>query len=265
MKFGLVGSILGLGCLTSFASADLYGLSSDTPGAVYTIDSGTGAATKLFDLSGQVTNTSIVDIEFLGGKAYACDVYNDDLGQYTFGSIDMSTGAYTVINSQDGSSNWFALAAKESAGIMYTVDYDDNKKLKTVDAAGTVTTIGNTGTDGIRGMAYNSLTDTVYGITADSLFTLDQTTGLATLVGLTGVIDGNSDLAFDAITNTLYMNVIDKLYTVDMTTGASTFIGLNNVSANIDGLAYKAPVPEPATMIALGAGIAALARRRRRA
>ena len=106
----------------------LYALSSSTPGSVYTIDTATGAATKVVDLTGN-TDTSFVDVTFLGGTLYASDVFAT--GAFQFGTIDLTTGAFSIINNQGGSANWHSLAAVPSDGLIYAVD-NDNARLVTV-------------------------------------------------------------------------------------------------------------------------------------
>jgi len=262
MKFSVLTSLLTFAALAPLASAELYGLSSTTPGTVYTLDTATGAATPVVDLSNDIL-ASIVDIEFLGGTAYACDILTND--GFSFGTIDLNTGAFTALSQQDGSANWFGLAAKESANILYTVDIDDNNTLKSITPAGVTTSIGGVGFN-VYGMTYDSLTDTLYATDGQSLYTLDQTTAAPTLIGtFGGPNDGSSDLAFDPTTNTLYLNSFDTLYTVDQATGLASLVGPNNAGGvPIDGLGnLAAPVPEPTSMAAIGLGLLALIRRRR--
>jgi len=264
MKFNLMGSILIFGCLAGAASADLYGLSSNFPGTVYTIDSGTGAATPLVTVTG-ANGTSFTDIEFLNGVAYACDVSTSS--GWAFGTIDLTTGNFTTLTNQDGSANWFGLATKQSTNQLFTVDFDAGNILKSMTPLGVTTTIGATGVT-VRGLTYDSANDTLYATDANSLYWLNQSTGAATLIGSFNGPSGDADLAYDPLTDTLYLNSTgtNSLYSVDKATGNANLIGANNASgAYIDGLGNLTPVPEPATMAALGLGVAALLRRRRRA
>jgi hypothetical protein len=86
------------------------------------------------------------------------------------------------------------------------------------------------------GIAFNA-SGTLYalGQSAESLFTINPTTGAASLVGSTGltsIIEG--DLAFDPTTGTLYgiqevdSNTLRGLFTMNTTTGHATILG--NVS-----------------------------------
>jgi hypothetical protein len=58
-------------------------------------------------------------------------------------------------------------------------------------------------------------------------------------------------------------NSTDVLYTINLATGAATAVGSTG-SGNLLGLMYYDPIPEPGTMLALGVGLAAVARRRRK-
>jgi hypothetical protein len=249
----------------SSSHAELIGLSSDSSGGrLYRIDTATGSATLI-----TTTNlyTSFVGIEFMNGTLYATDVlYN---GAWSFGSINMSTGAFTFINDQGGSANWHGLAANAAAGLLYTVDLNNSNILKSVTPSGVITSIGsgNTDVDG-RGMAYDSVHGILYATGGGNLYTLDTTTGTATQVGAMDISTGFCGLAYDPVTNILYANSGNgnelSLYTINTTTsGLATLIGPNGVSVPIDGLAYQA-VPLPPSLFLLAPGLFGLAAVRRR-
>ena len=261
---GLVGSTPAL--------AALYGLSSSYPGTLYTIAPGSGLATAVGDLTG-CDSVSYTGLSFLDGTLFGTDVYlNSD---YTIGTIDTGTTAFTFVNDQDGSWNWHGLASDEGAGLLYTIDYDDGYKLKSMTAGGVVTTIGTgTGIQG-RGMAYDDGNGILYATgpetQAQSLYTVNTATGESTLIGAMGVSTYYIGLAYDEVADILYANVGETgLYTVNVSTGELAFIGSNGTTAGsgIDGLAWLGPqgpdVPEPGTlalaMLAVGA-IAGLKKR----
>ncbi len=256
--------------LASTASAQstgtIWGLSSDfsAGNALYTIDSTTGVATLQVTLTGTV-GTSLVGLEYLNGVFYGTDVF--DGNSFTFGSIDPTTGAYTVINDQAGSLNWHALAGDADVNLLYTVDQDDGNQLKSVTTGGVVTAIGGSGGPDMRGLAFDNDSDILYGIDGNgSLYTIDTGTGISALVGSTGVPGGQPGLAYDDLADILYLNdgAGQSLYTVDTTTGAATLVGGNAAGAVIDGLAFV-PVPEPTSLGLILGGVAFAGLRRRRA
>jgi hypothetical protein len=67
--------------------------------------------------------------------------------------------------------------------------------------------------------------------------------------------EDNAMFAVDTTTN--------SLYTLDVTNGALTGIGDYGAPLNLVGLAFS-PIPEPGTLLLLGAGVALLAGRRER-
>jgi uncharacterized protein DUF6923 len=82
------------------------------------------------------------------------------------------------------------------------------------------------------------------GVHPSSIFTIDTATGLATLVGGTGLGDGISAIRFDPLTGMLYGMLGSActgahLITIDTTTGAGTLVG-TVVGAGFDG---GSPVP----------------------
>jgi hypothetical protein len=264
MKVTSVLSCLGIMGAAGLAHSTLYGLDSFSPGTVYTVNTATGVATPLVTMPSG-TQTSITDIEFLGGVAYACDVFGSS---GIFGSIDLTTGAYTPINNQGGSANWHGLGANESAGVLYAISSDfTGSPLHSITPAGVITTIGNTGLGG-GGMTYDNNNGILYFSNGSNLWTINTTTAAPTLIGSLGVASNNaSDLAYDGDTNTLYFNShVNQLYTVNVSTGAATLVGGNGfTSPQLDGLGWApTPVPEPATLFALASGAVLLLRRRKK-
>ena len=257
----LVGSVPGA------VEASLYGVSMDTD-SLYTVDPSTGAATFIGPL-GAGLDASFSGAAFLAGQLFVTDVFISGVGG-SFGTVDITTGAYTPINDQGGSNNWIGLAADQNAGLLYTINWDDGSILKSVTPGGTITSIGTgTGVYG-AGMAYDNANDILYAVDyySTNLYSIDTTTGTSALIGSLGF--GNRDavgLDYDDDADILYATVQNSLYTVDVTTGAATLIGQNGVS-RIDALAWlgdgNVVIPEPATLSLLALGGLALLRRRPR-
>lgn len=144
-----------------------------------------------------------------------------------------------------------ALAAH--AGALYAID-DATDQLVTIDRTTYgVTTIGALGVGGDFGdMTWASTTNTLYAVGGrgnNALYTINTTTGAATLVGNHGVRD-MFGLAFDSSTGTLYAQSTNQgVYTLDTITGAATQIGSNGVYPG--GLAYNSSTDK---LLLLGAG-----------
>ena len=256
----LLTSLAATACLptTSWAST-LYGISSTTPGHLYTLDPATGAATFVTDVTG-ADLVSFSGLESLNGVLYATDVAK---GEWKFGTVDKTTGAFTAINNQDGSANWHGLAADHDLGLFYTVDLNDGNKLKSVTPSGTVTTIGPAGIE-MRGMAFDDVNNILYGVDAASLYTLNTATGAATLIGATGAAtDWYEGLDYDNATKQLFYNTAGNLYTLNTVSAAATLVGLNGVD-RIDGLAHidVPDVSQTSVLLLMGLGGLWLARER---
>ncbi len=123
-------------------------------------------------------------------------------------------------------------------GNLYAVD--SSRALSEVNmTTGEKTAIGsvssNAGTT--AGLAYNAANNTVYVTSSsnDSLYTLDVTTGAATLVGAYGVEAAvvMHGLEWNDNNSTLYGSSSHNggLYTINTTTGAATLVGTNGLTS----------------------------------
>lgn len=129
-----------------------------------------------------------------------------------------------------------------AAGTLYVAD-NTNDELRTIDTNTlAVTTIGSLGTNvSFAGMAFDGNSQTLYMVGArgnENLFTVDVTTGAATLVGNYGITD-LFGLAYDSTNDVLYGTQFvagGGLFTLDTTTGAATLVA--TIADRIGGLAY---------------------------
>jgi hypothetical protein len=70
-----------------------------------------------------------------------------------------------------------------------------------------------------------------------NVYTVDAATGVATLVGSTGLSENLSGMACDKVDGTMYACTSSSLYTIDLTTGAATLVGTVGTSGSLLALA----------------------------
>ncbi len=233
---------------STVAHARLVGMSTTTD-TVYEIDPATGAAEFLVHSGGDYSG---IGLAFVGDELYATDlmIHIGPPWDFRLTTINMEAGGYTSINNQNGGINWDGLAYDEKAGLLYTIDVDSDL-LESITPDGIITTIGS-GTGIYRGaasgMAYDDGNEILYVAArhpeGDKLYTVDTTTGVATIIGSLGInFTLGGGLAYDEDNQILYLNSVGNnisaggLYTIDINTGLATYIGPNGVDW-ISGLAW---------------------------
>ncbi len=142
----------------------------------------------------------------------------------------------------------FALSFTARALTLYGISISSSS-LVSIDAQTAATTpIGPLGVSSMEGLAYDSVTDRLLGVSYDNnLYTINRITGAATLVGPLGLTVQFPGLEFSADAHTLYLSTspyyapgeyTSSLYRVNPATGASTRIGDISGNTIVDGLAY---------------------------
>jgi hypothetical protein len=249
--------------VTAASGSTIYGLAtSGTTSYLYTLDAA-GTATKVAaTVSGVYSSGG--DIDFLDSVLYATNVRSS--GAWTFGTVDVSTGAYTKIATQGGSSAYTGLAANAALGSFYIWN-GDTQMLYSLSKTGVATAIGSYSTGiGIYDLAYDPVGGILYGVSGSTLYTISTSSGGLTAVGNLGVSSATMGLAFDATTGKLYLNKADsaQLYTVNTATGLATLTG-SNAAAGINALAVlqdtassTATAPEATTGSFLAGGLAVI-------
>ena len=139
-------------------------------------------------------------------------------------------------------------------GILYgtAIPYScEPSLLVTVDpATGSTTVIGPTGKGPISGLAWDPVTETMYGVTGcwqlfgfAEFVTIDLGTGLATTVGGTGVHLGSLEFGANGL---LYAGGNNRdgghLYVIDTATGAAALVGSTGFN-DVTGLALVSRLP----------------------
>lgn len=178
-----------------------------------------------------------------GNAANATTVFAYGIGAVAnegFSTFDTATpGTRTIIAPTDGAPIYgltFDLAGTTLYGVndetrtLETIDTGTGARMVVADLSGI--TAGHT----LSGLSINPLTGGMFlsstNVSESNLYTLDPVTGVATLVGVTG-ISGIIDIAFDPLGMLFATDVVrDALFSLDPLTGASTFIGALGINLN---------------------------------
>lgn len=168
-------------------------LTSTSLDSLFTLDIASGAATLVGAYDPAVAAIVMHGIEYddSTSQLYGISIHNTG----TFYSINKTTGAATAIGTTTGTASFQNLGYNSDTDTMYMTSGGRTggiaEALHSINrATGAVTDIGPLGavSTNPNGLAYNFDNDTMYMIdnTADNLFSVDLSTGAATVIGSTG-------------------------------------------------------------------------------
>ncbi|GAB4173683.1 MAG: hypothetical protein Kow0020_08960 [Wenzhouxiangellaceae bacterium] len=136
----------------------------------------------------------------------------------------------------------FSADFNQSTGVLYAVNNDDGS-IGTVDLSTGVYTSNATLTGisagTLTGLAWDPTTGVWYLTVGNELYTVDPDTGIATLIGDTG-LSILIEIKFDAAGQLYAVDISDdSLYAIDKTTASATLIGPLGFNLNFaQGMAY---------------------------
>ncbi|MGB5873686.1 MAG: choice-of-anchor D domain-containing protein [Bacteroidota bacterium] len=210
------------------------GLNDPNPGSLITIDVATGAGTL-------IGTTGISHVPALAIKSTGEVFVADPSTDCRLWRVDAASGA-SVLIAPTGLFYIHALAFDVN-DVLYAVDMWSRDLYIVNDSTAASTLIGSPGV-AVRGLAFDPTDNTLWASVGgeDSIFTIDVSTGSATLVGKTGLGGGTPDLCFDRLGN-LYASKgggdgPNNLISIDKSTGAGSVIGPIGFTS-VSGLATR--------------------------
>ena len=159
-------------------------------------------------------------------------------GTQDFGTVDLNTGAFT----RTGSLSQYSYGLGEINNTLYSVGNQNSDTLYTVNTSnGALTAVGNTG---VAIFEMGSTTNGLFGLGQNNtdLYSINPVTGVATLIGATGVTNRTtSGLSVGAGGLYYYVSgpTSSTLYLLNTSTGAATLIGSSFPGVCLKNSAYE--------------------------
>jgi extracellular elastinolytic metalloproteinase len=222
-----VGSLQTI--LGSVSSNVLYGMNK--VGQLFTVNTTTGVGTSVG--SPLPFNSTEIEFDNTARRAFAQASDGSFFGQ----EFNITTGA-TIGSTITNNASFTGL--EWVGATLYGAAFSgpgSTSTLRTLNAfTGTSTTIGSTGFGPLAGLAYDTTTSTMYGITGGTtgtLVTVNLTTGAATTVGATGFRAGSLEFGPDGLLYGGGTGATDegKIFRINKATGAGTLLGQAGVGA----------------------------------
>ena len=157
-----------------------------------------------------------------GGVLKADNIAYANLDGGGFGTIDLSTGAFTLLGNSGVTLSGMAVYN----GVLYGDSLGGSGTLYTINPAnGSFTTVGSSGE------SYVDFGDTISGLFAEgfngNLYSINSATGAATLIGATNPAFAGGYSSISLNSSTLYYTQGSdfNFYTLNTNTGAATLVG----------------------------------------
>ncbi len=179
----------------------------------------------------------------LCGGVLKADIAYASLDGGDFGTVNLSTGAFTLLGNSGVTLSGMAVLN----GVLYGDSLGGSGTLYTINPAnGSLTTVGSSG------KSYVDFGDTTSGLFAEgfdgNLYSIHPATGAATLVGATSppYAGGYSSISLNSSTLYYTQGTDFNFYTLNTSTGAATLVGSLGDSLEMgamifeDGILYAA-------------------------
>ena len=222
------------------AQGTLYGLQFS--GALSSIDLATGAATFIGMSGGPRWNAAAADSQ---GRIWASNFDGTPSASDLY-TVDPATGVATLVVTLTGVAPGHTIrgmAFDANDRLYVTLDMSIADTLGVVDTTtGQFTPIGPTGRTDIQGLGFDPQGGLwAVSVIVDQISRIDISTGLATVVGGSGISGDNQALEFDDAGTMYVLRTILKR--VDPATGNATLIGA--VGGDYRGMAFVGSGPPP--------------------